>query len=113
MAGKIVFFSFFSLSLFILYIFSFSFQFFYIILFHNRMSVCIRECFISFANEGVNKCTSAEISHCLVSGLDKLLSSVRKKSIQLSIMLEDLRFCSRFLRQILGVVDVALIGVLT
>lgn len=111
MAGKIVFFSFFSLSLFILYIFSF--QFFYIILFHNRMSVCIRECFISFANEGVNKCTSAEISHCLVSGLDKFLSSVRKKSIELSIMLEDPRFCSRFLRQILGVVDVSLIGVLT
>ena len=36
-----------------------------------------------------------------------------KKSIQLSIMLEDLRFCSRFLRQILGVVDVTLIGLLT
>lgn len=50
---------------------------------------------------------------CLVSGLDKFLSSVRKKSIQLSIMLEDLPFCSRFLRQILGVVDVTLIGVLT
>lgn len=113
MAGKIFYFSFFSLSLFILYIFSFSFQYFYIILFHNRMSVCIRQCFISFANEGVSKCTSAEISHCLVSGLDKFLSSVGKESIQPSIMLEDLRFCSRFLRQILGVVDVTLIGVLT
>lgn len=70
------------------------------------------------ANWGVNKCTSAEISHCLVSGLDKFLSSVRKKSIQPSIMLEDdgpvtFVFCSRFLRQILGVVDVTLIGVLT